>query len=336
MAGVDFTMDADLWNYSDYDFANYSVNITWDDTVCDAPQFLSPSLNACILGLIFLLNVIGNGTVTYIFCQHMALAKAVDVLLMGLCLNSLCLSVSLAITLAMHFLPTLTSGILCWTELFFYDLYLYLDIFSVVCISLLRFLLVAYSNSSWPKNPRFGCVLAAASLVVAAGLAGNACRYRSQVIDPNTGAAICYEDAGNATLEWKLHVRTVGVAVGFCLPLSLLILFYAMTWYVVKRTKLRAKRQVKGVIFSVVCLFFICCIPYQILNLVDTMLRRGMLSDSCRLRGALNVGLAFTSLLQALYSATVPVVYSCLGSLFRRRVYGMCSNIRRSLMSSSS
>ncbi|QDQ69286.1 membrane protein G74 [Colobine gammaherpesvirus 1] len=345
MANVEIFMGDKFWNvslegYFDngyyYDYANYSANLNWADTVCRNPRFLSQSWTACILSLIFMLNVVGNGIVTYIFWQYRVMAKAVDVLLMSICLNSLCLSVSLAATLAMHFIPSLISGFLCRMEMFFYYLYIYLDIFSVVCISMLRYFLVAHSTREWPKNPLFGCLLASVSLIVAIVLSGHACRYRDRVKEPLSGENICYENVGNYTLDWKLHIRTVSVIAGFLLPLSLLILFYSLTWCVVRKTNLLAKRQVKGVIFVVVILFFVCCLPYHILNLLDTMLRMQWLTDSCHMRGVINLGLSFTSLLQALYSSLVPVVYSSLGSLFRKRVSDVYSSLRRILMSSTS
>nr|AAD56655.1 IL-8 receptor-like G protein coupled receptor homolog [Human gammaherpesvirus 8] len=338
MAAEDFLTifldDDESWNetlnMSGYD---YSGNFSLEVSVCEMTTVVPYTWNVGILSLIFLINVLGNGLVTYIFCKHRSRAGAIDILLLGICLNSLCLSISLLAEVLMFLFPNIISTGLCRLEIFFYYLYVYLDIFSVVCVSLVRYLLVAYSTRSWPKKQSLGWVLTSAAPLIALVLSGDACRHRSRVVDPVSKQAMCYENAGNMTADWRLHVRTVSVTAGFLLPLALLILFYALTWCVVRRTKLQARRKVRGVIVAVVLLFFVFCFPYHVLNLLDTLLRRRWIRDSCYTRGLINVGLAVTSLLQALYSAVVPLIYSCLGSLFRQRMYGLFQSLRQSFMS---
>ncbi|AJE29732.1 ORF74 [macacine gammaherpesvirus 12] len=306
-------------SYGSYD-DNISYSIDADSSLCRLTVVFPPMAYAIICFLIFCVTLLGNALVLYIFFKFKALANSVDVLMAGLCCNSLFLCASFLFSWLLYMAPQILTSATCKVEIFFFYLYTYFGVYLVVGISLIRWLLVVFSRRPWVKHPVSGLLCVLAALVVALALSASSSLYRTAVRHPETSEWMCYEDAGEDTVSWKLRIRAIGAFCGFLVPFGLLVLFYGLTWCMVKSTKLAAKGTVRGVIVTVVVMFLIFCLPYHLCNFLDTLVRTGFVTETCYLRDVISVSMHICSLLQSMYSAFVPVVYSGLGSLFRRRV----------------
>ncbi|AAT00137.1 JM160 [macacine gammaherpesvirus 11] len=314
-------------SYSSYD-DNISYTLDTESTLCRLTIIFPPTIYAIICFFIFCITLLGNALVLYIFFKFKALANSVDVLMAGLCCNSLFLCASFLFSWLLYVAPQILTPATCKVEIFFFYLYTYFGVYIVVCISLIRCLLVVFSRRPWVKHWASGFLCVCVSLIVALALSANASLYRTALRHPETSEWICYEDAGEDTVNWKLRIRTISAICGFLVPFGLLVLFYGLTWCIVKSTKLARKGAVRGVIVTVVVLFLIFCLPYHLCNFFDTLLRTGFVTETCYIRDVISVAMHICSLLQSMYSAFVPVVYSGLGSLFRRRVRDTWSMFR--------
>nr|CAC84372.1 viral G protein-coupled receptor [Saimiriine gammaherpesvirus 2] len=313
-------------DFSSDDFSNYSYNFSGDTdygdvTPCVVNFLISESALACIYVLMFLCNAIGNSLVLRTFLKYRAQAQSFDYLMIGFCLNSLFLAGYLLMRLLRMFEIFMNTE-LCKLEAFFLNLSIYWSPFILVFISVLRCLLIFCATRLWVKKTLIGQVFLCCSFVLACFGA-----LPHVMVTSYYEPFSCIEEDGVLTEQLRTKLNTFNTWYSFAGPLFITVICYSMSCYKLFKTKLSKRAEVITIITMTTLLFIVFCIPYYIMESLDTLLRVGVIEETCARRSAIVYGIQCTYMLLVLYYCMLPLIFAMFGSLFRQRMAAWCKTI---------
>lgn len=112
-------------------------------------------------------------------------------------------------------------------------------------------------------------------------------------------------------------MRALPQTFGFLLPLLVMVFCYGLTLRTLFQAHMGQKHRAMRVIFAVVLVFLLCWLPYNLVLLSDTLLRIGVIKDSCGRRNDIGRALDATEILGFLHSCLNPLIYAFIGQKFR-------------------
>uniref|UniRef100_A0A7N6FBH7 G-protein coupled receptors family 1 profile domain-containing protein n=1 Tax=Anabas testudineus TaxID=64144 RepID=A0A7N6FBH7_ANATE len=126
----------------------------------------------------------------------------------------------------------------------------------------------------------------------------------------------CYQFSDNNTaLLTKLAVPSTQIAVGFFLPLLIMIFCYTAVIITLLRAKNFQRHKAVRVVLAVVVVFIVCHLPYNVTLLYDTI---SMFDQhSCEESDALHTAKTVTQTIAYMHCCLNPVLYAFVGVKFR-------------------
>ena len=123
------------------------------------------------------------------------------------------------------------------------------------------------------------------------------------------------------TEDWRLASRLLYHTVGFLLPSAVMVFCYSRILFRLHRGQqgLQKQRAIR-VILALVVAFFASWTPYNVALMVDTLLDRRAIKDTCDMRTALDISLVVTTSLGYVHCCLNPVLYAFVGVKFRRHL----------------
>uniref|UniRef100_A0A8C1VBJ5 Chemokine (C-X-C motif) receptor 2 n=1 Tax=Cyprinus carpio TaxID=7962 RepID=A0A8C1VBJ5_CYPCA len=108
--------------------------------------------------------------------------------------------------------------------------------------------------------------------------------------------------------SWRMGLRILHHTLGFFLPLAVMMFCYGFTMCTLCHTRNSQKQKAMRVILSVVLAFIVCWLPFNILELIDTLM------DS------IDVALYVTQAMAFAHCAINPILYAFIGKKFRNQL----------------
>ncbi|XP_026196994.1 C-C chemokine receptor type 6-like [Anabas testudineus] len=122
----------------------------------------------------------------------------------------------------------------------------------------------------------------------------------------------------NTALLTKLAVPSTQIAVGFFLPLLIMIFCYTAVIITLLRAKNFQRHKAVRVVLAVVVVFIVCHLPYNVTLLYDTI---SMFDQhSCEESDALHTAKTVTQTIAYLHCCLNPVLYALAGVKFRNHI----------------
>lgn len=312
-------------NYSSYDLDENLLATS----PCVLSSFFTASWLIWLYILLIVLNILGNVLVLVIMYLHLSKTKALDVFLCMLCLCGLFLVPAIVLKLWHH--QSSPSNVSCLFEALFRDFNTFWGIWLMAAIGLWRLMLLLWPTIRAPHAVSFGVIVS--GILGLMSLAISLPTALATAVTTVGGVLVCRVDPGANTFHLRAMLRNTSQIAGMIIPFLIMCLCYVLICVRVLKTKLTKKARAVRVLIVIVLAFICLCGPGHVMQLLDTLLRTGLLPSTCSLLTFIDDGLRFGSLLQTLFTAISPFLLAVFGSLFRQRVLGLVERVRRSFSS---
>lgn len=295
-------------DYADSSFSPCNVTI---------PGFNTWGLTVTYM-VVFVLGVVGNSVVVLVLCCMKAGRGTTDVYILHLALADFLFSLTLPFWAIDADRGWIFGTALCKALSAFQEVSLYSSVFLLACISVDRHLAIVKATSVLSCRHLLVKVLCTLAWLASGLLSLPAVVEKQSEDAPELGRSICYE---NLNGEAAVVVLVLRHALGFFLPLAVMVVCYTGTALTLLRTRNHQKQKAIHVILAVVAAFVLCWLPYNVGVLVDSLIRgRWLHVESCAVLHRLEKFLSVTQVLAFVHCALNPVLYAFVGQKFRRQL----------------
>ncbi|KAM9724089.1 C-C chemokine receptor type 2 [Menidia menidia] len=300
---------------------NVSVNVTEDMYVymdqdeCDDNSVYLSNGSPFLLGIyypLFFLGLLGNCTVLWTLLRYIKLKSMTDVCLLNLVLSDLLLTVSLP--LWAHSSQSLVS---CKLKTAFYQLSFYSGTLFVTLMSVDRYLAIVHAVAALKARAlRHGVLASIIIWVISVIMAAPQVIFASLEFENET--IHCEPFYPEETQKfWKklrnFSENTVGLFV--CLPV--MIFSYVKIFAVLSKSRNSKRNKAVKLIFTVVCVFVVCWVPYNITVFLQTLELMEIL-NSCKTSKDIDLAIFFAEIIALSHCCINPVIYAFIGEKFRK------------------
>ncbi|XP_055967602.1 C-X-C chemokine receptor type 2 [Sorex fumeus] len=314
---LDFEDLQDL--FKDY---NYSYNTDMPDIKPDsAPcrqEFLDINKYAVVTTyvLVFLLSLLGNALVILVIFFSQISRSVTDIYLLNLAMADLLFALTLPIWAASKAKGWVFGTPLCKLVSLLKEVNFYSGILLLACISVDRYLAIVHATRTLTQKRhlvKFICLgIWTLSLILSLPLF----IFRETYKPPYSGP-VCYENMGANTTKWRIVMRILPQTFGFLLPLLVMLFCYGLTLRTLFEAHMGQKHRAMRVIFAVVLVFLLCWLPFNLVLVADTLMRLGLIRETCGRRNHIGRALEATEILGFLHSCLNPFIYAFIGQKFR-------------------
>lgn len=273
--------------------------------------------------VVFFLGLMGN-TVVMVAVQTMKKHRtSTDIYLMHLAIADLLFSLTLpfwAIYINESnwvfgtFLCKLFSGV---QEAAFYSC-----VFLLACISIDRYMAIVKATRFLSKQHHVVRIVCVSVWLVAVVLSIPIMVQR-EALQIN-GFMFCHENTTAEKVDnWRLGLRVLRHVLGFFFPLIVMLFCYGCTLGTLFRSRNSQKHKAMRVILCVVLAFVICWLPNNVAEFMDTLMRGGLVEDTCLNRDNLDMAMYVTQALAFMHCAINPILYAFVGKKFRNHLLSL-------------
>ncbi|XP_004617206.2 C-X-C chemokine receptor type 2 [Sorex araneus] len=314
------------WNFEDlqdiFNDYNYSYNTDMPDIQPDSSpcrqEFLDVNKYAVVTTyvLVFLLSLLGNALVILVIFFSQISRSVTDIYLLNLAVADLLFALTLPIWAASKAKGWVFGTPLCKLVSLLKEANFYSGILLLACISVDRYLAIVHATRTLTQKRhlvKFICLgIWTLSLVLSLPLF----IFRETYKPPYSGP-VCYENMGANTTKWRIVMRILPQTFGFLLPLLVMLFCYGLTVRTLFEAHMGQKHRAMRVIFAVVLVFLLCWLPYNLVLVADTLMRLGLIRETCERRNHIGRALDATEILGFLHSCLNPFIYAFIGQKFR-------------------
>ncbi|KAK2849749.1 hypothetical protein Q7C36_008532 [Tachysurus vachellii] len=275
--------------------------------------------------VVFFFGLMGNSLVMFAVCTMKNHRTSTDIYLMHLAIADLLFSLTLPFWAVYinesnwvfgTFLCKLISGV---QELSFYSC-----VFLLACISIDRYMAIVKATQFLSKQHNVVRLVCLSVWIGAAALSIPIVVQREALQINSSDVMRCYENVTADKMDnWRVGLRVVRHVLGFFFPLAVMLVCYGCTVGTLFRSRNSQKSKAMRVIFCVVLAYVICWLPNNVTEFVDTLLRGGLISDTCSTRDNLEVAMYITQALAFMHCAINPILYAFVGKKFRNHLLAL-------------
>ncbi|XP_035507168.2 C-X-C chemokine receptor type 2 isoform X1 [Scophthalmus maximus] len=272
--------------------------------------------------LIFLVAIPGNLVVGLVIGLSKQTLPPSDLYLLHLAVADLLLAVTLPLSAVSVTWGWVFGDAMCKIATILQELSFYSSILFLTCISVDRYMVIVRAMDARKANRQLvswgvcAAVWAVGALLSLPGL------FNSSSTTQNSNRLVCAEQYDPTSAdEWRLATRIIRHALGFLIPLAIMLLCYGVTVRRLLRVRGGFQRQrAMRVIVAVVVAFLLCWTPYHVAVMADSFFRTKIVPYRCPARTAVDQAMFATQSLGLLHSCVNPVLYAFVGEKFRRRL----------------
>lgn len=218
--------------------------------------------------------------------------------------------------------------------LLFQQLGLYSGTLFVTLMSVDRYFAIVHAvaaQRAWTRR----CAIAASVTIWAVSiiLAVPEVVFASLVTDDNSSE--CQPQYPDKQLQfWKMLRNLSDNTVGLFVSLPIMIFCYVKILVVLSRCRNSKKGRAVKLIFTIVCVFVVCWVPYNIIVFLDT-LQQFKILNSCEVFKNIQSAIAIAEIIALSHCCVNPIIYAFIGEKFRNSLgnvlnrYFCCSQRRR-------
>ncbi|XP_043960801.1 C-C chemokine receptor type 3-like [Gambusia affinis] len=265
----------------------------------------------------FVFNVITNLLVLVIIHQFERLTTVINILLLNLVASSLIFMSSLPfLAVYMQISEWIFGSAMCKIVFSVYYLGFYSSVFFLTLLTFDRYLTFVHFMSVVHIRSRRNAIISCAVVWLIGGLA---C-IRPMILHgtySHWGTEYCDELAhidGMNGEKLKKSGFYIQLCVFLILPLAVIICCYTRIVVTIKKSQSASKFHAVGVIFMIVVLFFICWIPFNIVELLHYEYESVL---SCEDKKKLGYTLHVTRNMAYIYFCVSPIFYTFVGNKFQ-------------------
>ncbi|CAL8314882.1 unnamed protein product [Merluccius merluccius] len=287
----------------------------------NANRSVESAMRPYIHPIICILGVAGNSLVVLTYTFYKRTKSATDIYLLNVAASDLLFLAALPLLTYNEQWAWPMGTVACKLLRGAYSINLYSCMLLLACISADRYLAIVHARRRFRlRSLVYSQAVCAAVWVLALSVSLPTFlyyqRYRPSHVSDN-GDYVCsllFSDKETAQVV-KVLVPSVQMALGFFLPLAVMMFCYCRVVATLLRTSTFQRQRALLVVLAVVAVFLVCHLPYNVALLYDTLVRFGR--QGCSEVDAVQVVLTLTETLAFLHCCLNPLIYAFLGVKFR-------------------
>uniref|UniRef100_A0A3Q1HQQ3 G-protein coupled receptors family 1 profile domain-containing protein n=1 Tax=Anabas testudineus TaxID=64144 RepID=A0A3Q1HQQ3_ANATE len=286
-------------SYEDY-YIGELIGLCTHNNNHSVEQVVGPYVHSiiCILGFM------GNSLVIATYAFYKRTKSMTDIYLLNVAIADLLFVVALPLIV---YNEDLLRGS--------YSVNLYSGMLLLACISTDRYIAIVQARRSFRLRSLSYSRIICAIVWVCAVLLSVPTFYFYHCYQPSHNMMFVPEENLTHTLLTKLAVPSTQIAVGFFLPLLIMIFCYTAVIITLLRAKNFQRHKAVRVVLAVVVVFIVCHLPYNVTLLYDTI---SMFDQhSCEESDALHTAKTVTQTIAYMHCCLNPVLYAFVGVKFR-------------------
>uniref|UniRef100_UPI0037E92533 C-C chemokine receptor type 8 n=1 Tax=Semicossyphus pulcher TaxID=241346 RepID=UPI0037E92533 len=302
----------------------------YNSTSCDQDSGPESTSRARLIlcYLMFCLGLLGNIIVIWVLLRHTKLKNMTDVCLLNLSLSDLILAASLP--LFAYDSPSIAS---CKLMTGFYQLGFYSGTLFVTLMSVDRYLAIVHAVAAMrARTLRYGITASITIWIISITMAIPQVVFASLEIDEYDNSSQCqpfYPE--NRQYFWKMWRNFCENTIGIFVCLPIMIFCYLKILVVLSRSRNSKKHKAVKLIFTIVCIFVVCWVPYNITVFLQTLQLLNIL-NTCEASASISTAMSFAEIIALSHCCVNPVIYAFIGEKFRKslsKVVNMCLRDQR-------
>ncbi|XP_044024143.1 C-C chemokine receptor type 6a [Siniperca chuatsi] len=331
-------MDEMMSNLSDYDDNEYYD--TYDYEVIGPCSHQNNHSVELVVGpyvhsIICILGFVGNSLVIVTYAFYKRTKSMTDVYLLNVAIADLLFVVSLPLIVYNELSSWSMGPVACKLLRGSYSVNLYSGMLLLACISTDRYIAIVHARRSFrlrslPYSRLICTIVWATALLLSVPTfyfynwyepSHTKDTFMDEVEVMNQTSKppqyVCEFKFSHNSTAWntKVAVPSVQVAVGFFLPLLIMVFCYTAVIVTLLRARNFQRHKAVRVVLAVVAVFIVCHLPYNIALLYDTV--NIFEVQSCNASDALHTAKTVTQTIAYLHCCLNPVLYAFIGVKFR-------------------
>ncbi|XP_061676508.1 C-C chemokine receptor type 8 [Syngnathoides biaculeatus] len=301
---------------------------------CDESPRVSTEFAAMrtVLCVLCVLGLLGNASVLWILQRYVKLKTLTDVCLLNLALSDLSLALSLLL-----WAYNSQSLAACKVATGVYQLGFYSGTLLVTLLSADRYLAIVHAVAvTRTRTLGYGPAAGVAVWLVSVVMATPEVTFASVVADDDSSLSCkpLYPDQSQQFWKMFRNFREHTVSLFVCLPIQ--IFCYVKILLVVSKTRNSKKARAVKLILTVVGVFVVCWVPYNVVVFLQTLQLFAMLGSRKASR-AIDSATTWSEIIAVSHCCVNPVIYALVGEKFREPLGNLlpryCSKRRSSVNS---
>ncbi|KAM9352891.1 C-C chemokine receptor type 2-like [Symphorus nematophorus] len=287
----------------------------YEDSCDPSPALTNGSMVLPLLYyVLFCLGLLGNSTVLWVLLRCIKLKSMTDICLLNLALSDFILTVSLplwAYDSQSHALCKLMTGV--------YQLGFYSGTLFVTLMSVDRYLAIVHAVTTMKaRTLHYGITASITVWVISVIMAIPQVVFASLEIDPYDNSSQCqplYPEERQQFWKMLRNFSENTVSLFVCLPI--MIFCYVKILIVLSRCRNSKKGRAVKLIFTIVCVFVVCWVPYNVTVFLQTLQLFELLS-TCEALKNTNSAMIFAEIIALSHCCVNPVIYAFVGEKFKK------------------
>lgn len=223
------------------------------------------------------------------------------------------------------------------SPLLFQQLGLYSGTLFVTLMSVDRYFAIVHAVAAQrARTLRYGIAASITVWVVSVSLAIPEVVFASLVIIDNSSE--CQQQYPDEQLQfWKMLRNFRENTVGLFVSLPIMIYCYVKILVVLSRCRNSKKSRAVKLIFTIVCAFVVCWVPYNVIVFLDTLQQLNIL-NSCEVFKNIESATVIAEIIALSHCCINPIIYAFIGEKFRNSLCNvlnrfLCCSQRRPIVS---
>lgn len=276
-----------------------------------------------LYSLELVIGLLGNGLLLAVLAQKIRSWTITDTFVLHQCVADVLLLLTLPLWAAQAAQQRgwCFGDFLCKISGAVFNINFFCGIFLLVCISLDFYLSIAHTTQLYSKkNPRLAHISYLSVWIVSIFLTFPDCFFLEARDDLAQEKKLCFHSYSQPVTNWQLASRLLHHTLGFLLPSAALIICCSciLQWLQRSSSTSPKKQRAIMIMLTLVVVFLLCWMPYNITLIVDTFK-----SSAMELERSLKKPLSITSGLGCMHACLRPLLYLGLCANFRKRTLAM-------------
>lgn len=325
MSALDLTSILDFLETANLTEINWTCSsgecITVDATTC--PGTLNKSALLYTLSFfyifIFVIGLVANSVVVWVNLQAKMTGYETHLYIFNLAIADLCVVITLpvwVVSLVQHNQWHM-GEITCKITHLIFSINLYSSIFFLACMSVDRYLSVAYFTNSSSRKKKIirRCICILVWLLAFSASLPDTYYLKTVSSSSETYCRPVYPE--ESFKEWLIGMELISVVLGFLIPFPVIAVFYFLLAKSISTSSDQERKSNGKIIFSYVVVFLVCWLPYHVAVLLDIFYSLHFIPISCQMENFLYATLHITQCFSLVHCCVNPILYSFINRNYR-------------------